>query len=1842
MKPVFLVRFFFCVSASLISWGLMAQNYIMSNSPINACTGIFYDPGGPNNNYGPNQNFTTTICATGTAGTHSQLIFSAPQLGAGDQLCFYDGNTVMAPLLSCAADFEPGQPFVIQATAANPGGCLTIQFISDGDGEGAGWSASIKCVAACQLIQANLVSSTPAVVPADTGWIDVCPGQRIFLSGNGRYPQNGIVYNHSDSTSSFQWTFGDGGAAVGPDVSYIYNEPGGYIIQMTVTDQFGCKNTNFLTQRVRVSTRPNFNLTGDIDAQICAGDTIVLNANVGNIDTNFVFSVVPTPGTFQSGGIRSDSLPLPDGTGAVFSTPISFTDFSPGQALTNINDLLGICVNMEHSWVHDLEIRITCPSGQTAILHNFISPPTTGGAGETLLGIPFDPDPPGHPNAIQTPWGTIVPGTGWDYCWTPTATNGTWRQFATANNPGTLPAGNYSSFQPLTNLLGCPLNGEWTLAVEDRWGADNGFIFNWSINFAPELFPRLETFTPEIVDYGWTYKPSIIAQTPSTITAVPVNAGTASYTFQVTDNFGCVYDTSVNITVLPFTHPSCYSCVENIAPMPDTLICPGDSVMLSARPNIPFTNDVVFEAYPLIPFGFSTNPPANPLNSVININSIRPLILTNPSSQIVSVCIDIETDWLSDLRIFLRAPNGALLELTTNNGGGGDNYTNTCFSPSATTFIQNGTPPFTGFFRPEGMWTALNGAPVNGNWTLVASDAFGLNDIGQFNWWSITFRSENNVTYTWSPAAGLSCTNCPAPIARPGITTTYTVQSTDAFNCQYSRQVTVSVGTNIPAPQVSCGSLAVGELNFSWLPVGNYTQYEIRVITNGQPGLWQGPFEFLNYDVFNLNNGDEVTLEVRVFLPPSANICDVAVGAATCTYLTCTLSAALSGSTTDVTCNGLSNGAATITAAGGLAPVAFYLDGSTTPQSNGIFNTLSAGNHTVLVEDGANCQVLINFTINEPPPLQVNIIQTQSISCFQGSNGALNALAQGGNGAYQFSWSGGTTASTQAITMLSEGSYTVMVTDQQGCTASNTLSINAPSEVVMDLFTSPISCSGTNNGSINVLASGGVGGFSYTWSPAGLSGPQQNTLVAGTYCVTATDANGCTVADCTTLTEPAPLQTDSLLLTHVSCFNGNNGTARLVVSGGTAPYSYAWNDPAGQLGVQAVFLRAGNYTVTITDLNNCLLTSPLSITQPDALSVSFTTSNPLCAGGNTGTATAIPGGGTGNYTFLWQNGTATAGISNVPEGTYQLTITDSNGCTLPSQVALTAPAPLILSVAQSRRGCFGINDNQALSNASGGVTPYTFAWSNGQTSNPAINLAPGLHSVTLTDNNGCTTTQSLTLSDLDSIRVNIISERPSCNGLADGALGVNILLGGAGGPVSSYQFQWSNNATGPIISNLRGGILYRLTITDAQGCTGRAQKFLEEPSLITFDITKSNVRCFGMADGTATVTNVQGDNPAYTYLWSPGTGSQISATATALQAGRHTVTVTDANGCSVSGEVTLSQPDDIILQLSTTANKCFGDAIGSATIAASGGTPAYAFEWPGNRIGTSITGLSAGVYVATVTDAQGCIKTLEAIINQPEILQAELDITDVACHNGRNGRIGIRMSGGTPAYTYSLDNRTYNGASTLIGLSAGTYFLYVKDANNCTFFTEAEVKQPDEFTVEAGQASYIIDLGDSLILNANAFNAQGNVEFVWSAPYGNTLSCTECASTLARPTNQITYELYGIDANGCEDTDLITVFVEKERIALVPTGFTPNDDGRHDRLLVHGRNGTKVISFRIFDRWGQLIFQGGDFLVNDEAGGWDGHFRGSHAPSGVYIWQLILDYPDGVRENYQGQTTLIR
>ncbi|MEM9884654.1 MAG: proprotein convertase P-domain-containing protein [Bacteroidota bacterium] len=1816
------------------------------------CEGFFTDSGGGASAFSANENSTITICSdtTSNSGSHIKLLFREVSLLRQHQLCFFDGSDISAPLLACAEDFSDDLlsadisvfssfPVAVQASAENTTGCITVTFNSD-DNVRSGWYAEISCIPACQKIEATLASSAPIVTPIDTGWIDACPDQEIVLTGQGIFPQEGLFYNHRDS-SEYIWDMGDGNIQFGPTISHAYTESGGYTIQLTIKDQLGCTNSTFINQRVRIATKPSFSSTGAISSG-CSGDTITLNAAVNANDPNSVISVTPTQGTFLAKRILADSLSLPDGTGEAYTSGINFSNFSPGQTLQNIEDLIGVCVNIEHSYLRDLEITLTCPSGQSIIMHEY---PGRFNSSTVHLGEPINE---GSGNE-----GTVIPGNGYEYCWTPNAPNGTWVQsirdpddLITVGGEATLPEGDYSTFDPMTDLEGCPLNGEWMISVEDLWASDNGFIFSWGIEFNPNLYPEVETFTPSITSFEWKDHPTIIDKSPNAITAVTNNSGEASYLFSITDDFGCVWDTAVSVTVLPPTSLDCYECEDFSIAMRDTTLCSGANVQLQAGPA--FTETVVgFETTPFYDqLGFPNHRPLQEYQSTIEVTDVYPGTIDDPFSDIISICVDIETaptDWVSDLELSVLAPDGTLLILSTNNGGAGSNYTNTCFTPRAVTPIESGAAPFTGDFLPEDDWGILQGVPSVGTWTMQVADGNGP-QLGVFNSWSITFNSRNGIDYTWTPADDLSCDDCPNPTAQPDGVQNYQVNMTDVFGCSYDQEVNVGSVQDFIAPTVSCSENIAGQrqVTFNWTDENNGTiNYEIRI----DSGMWVLPNNGdLSHIVDGLSVNQEVTIEVRPFISGIPENCDIPIAKSTCTYDLCDL--AVDITPTAVSCSGLDDGSLTYELTDGTAPFDLIVDGITVASSEGttgLVQNIPAGIHEFILRDADACADTITFEILSPDAIEV-VANIEDAKCKDATDGSIAITLAGGTGVLSANWETGATGNL--LSNIGAATYNVSITDENNCRFDTSLVVNEPDSLLLAIDVTGLSCAGDVDGSATAMGSGGMGELTYRWNN-GAETAQLNVLPAGVYEVTVTDENNCMTSASAEVISPAPLMVSEMIETPVDCHGNSTGSAIAVVEGGTIPYSFLWDDALAQNSDTAVLLSAGTYQLMVSDANGCTTNSSIIITEPGPLSLDFEVTNINCFGGMDGTADVTVGGGSSPYTYEWNdaNNQNTRLATDLLEGNYTLIVTDANGCEIRGEVDIIQPSnPISANIEQTFTSCFGESNSELTAMAAGGTgVDYAYLWSNGQTTEVATNLATEKYGLTITDERGCTASfESPSVTQHPSFDININFDIPTCNGFEDGQAGASVRSGGTG---LGYQYRWSSGQDSIFITGVRGGLTYTLTVTDDQGCTGIESRPLPQPEPIRVRLDSSDVICFGENSGTVSITEVTGGNLGYQYQWSANARNATTRNVQDLAVGLYEVTVTDTLGCLGFASVEVVQPPLLAANFEVKDNSCFDGFDGRIRTSVSGGIPSYNLLWSTDERTSTIEGLTSGTYTLTVTDDNGCELIMPVDVGQPTPIELELTAGEITCAGGRDGDFSVLASGGTAPYTYSLDDKSYTSNATFLGLRAGNYDVFVQDRNGCTQSGTADLFDPPAFEVYIfPQLDFLeVEFGNELQLFANAENNSGPVEYVWTPSYpDSTLSCSECFNPTVNPESTIYYELYGIDEAGCEATDRIQIRIAKFRTLRIPTGFTPDGDLLNDLLMTHGTAGTKVLNFQVFDRWGELLYQANDFQVNDPNVGWDGNFRSEKMPPGVYVWLAEVEYEDGVIEVFRGSTQLIR
>jgi gliding motility-associated-like protein len=311
---------------------------------------------------------------------------------------------------------------------------------------------------------------------------------------------------------------------------------------------------------------------------------------------------------------------------------------------------------------------------------------------------------------------------------------------------------------------------------------------------------------------------------------------------------------------------------------------------------------------------------------------------------------------------------------------------------------------------------------------------------------------------------------------------------------------------------------------------------------------------------------------------------------------------------------------------------------------------------------------------------------------------------------------------------------------------------------------------------------------------------------------------------------------------------------------------------------------------------------------------------------------------------------------------------------------------------------------------------------------------------------------------------------------------------------------------------------------------------------------------------------------------------------------------------------------------------------------ASGQAP-FEYSWSSGEVSQNLTDVPAGTYTLVITDASRCQNEFTATVNEPEALNASLAVENISCAGGQDGRIGVTASGGVPAYSYSLNGEDFKSGTAFIGLTAGDYQVQIRDGNGClTNQLPATIIEPAPLVVDLGE-NINVEYGDTLILDSLLVSGGTGPTFSyqWTPGDSSILSCTNCLNPMVMVSEQTSFKLLVRDENGCVADDIITIFVNKNNPVMVPTGFTPNGDGKNDLLHVHGKeNGTYIRVFRIFDRWGELLFEDLDFDLNDRNRGWDGNFRGEPMNSGVYLGQIEVEYPDGMREVISGSTTLIR
>ncbi|MBS1636621.1 MAG: hypothetical protein JST26_11950, partial [Bacteroidetes bacterium] len=954
--------------------------------------------------------------------------------------------------------------------------------------------------------------------------------------------------------------------------------------------------------------------------------------------------------------------------------------------------------------------------------------------------------------------------------------------------------------------------------------------------------------------------------------------------------------------------------------------------------------------------------------------------------------------------------------------------------------------------------------------------------VGSTGTYSIGTVTGGTAPYTYSvspgPAGFNSTTNFTGQAAG-----TYTVIVKDNNGCTYSKTVVVGGVAGPSAMTVSTGNASCGTANGTATVTGvtgGTASYQYQA----DGGAFNTPTVFTGLaagsHTMTVKDANGCTLSVPFTVgnngSPSANV----------------------SATSNITCNGGSNGSFTVSASGGSGGYTYSITPGGTSNGTGIFTGLTAQAYTVTVKDAANCFTTTTTSLTQPSAVALSLTPL-NVSCNAGTNGTITASGSGGTGPYQYSLNGGGYQVSTTFTGLSAGVYNITVKDNNGCTLSQTTTVNQPTPINVAVTTGSANCT-ASNGTATAIPSGGTSPYTYSWTSGGGSAATSNGLPTGTYTVTVTDNNGCVKTAAATIGQITGGTATISNINNVTCFGAANGNLTVSMGGNaTAPFTYVWS-PSGGSAATTTSLGPGGYTVQVTDFYGCKSFANGTITEPLAINAALTSTAAACFGSSTGIVSASGSGGTAPYSYIWSPTASTNSVvTGLPAGTYSCTVSDAHSCTITKSVTVTQPTAVSITSTVTPANCNQANGSATVT-ASGGTAAYTYTWSNGATGNAVTGVSANTYTIIVKDANNCTANLAVTIPNLAGPTMTLTTKTDvSCNGGNNGTATYSV-----SGGTSPYIYHWSNNQVTPTATNMSAG-LYTISATDQNGCVVSASVTITEPSLLVVNVAGTDPKCNGSATGSATVSPI-GGTPNYSYSWTGGAGT--ASTASNLLPGNYIVTVTDSKGCVKTASVSLANPPALAVSITNTAVTCFNACNGIASASPSNNVGVVTYSWTGSNPQTTqvATGLCAGAYTVYISDQNSCTATGTTTITQPTILTASITSSGNAkCYGDSNGFAVVSAAGGTPAYTYTWSGGAGN-SSNANNLAAGTYTVNVGDSKGCTASTNITITQPAVFTAVATGTNvkcYNACDGKAVVSYSGG---TGPYTFLWSPSLATTFS----------------------------------------------------------------------------------------------------------------------------------------
>ena len=816
----------------------------------------------------------------------------------------------------------------------------------------------------------------------------------------------------------------------------------------------------------------------------------------------------------------------------------------------------------------------------------------------------------------------------------------------------------------------------------------------------------------------------------------------------------------------------------------------------------------------------------------------------------------------------------------------------------------------------------------------------------------------------------------------------------------------------------------------------------------------------------------------------------------------------------DVVCYSDNNGAASLTIEGGQSPytINWYEEGFLVPFNDSTLeiSSLSFGNYSVKVKDALNCEVTLNFTINNASEFSVDYLIT-SPSCVGSSDASISTEVFGGNGSYEYLWSPGS-MTTSNVSNLSAGEYSLIITDENDCNYLQTFIIEEPEEIEIEINTTEITCHGFTDGSISSIASFGSGNYTYQWYlngeaisifDGGIS-PDIVDLSSGIYSIEVTDALGCSSSTSVELSEPSLIEI-SMEVTYPTCFGSNDGQLFASVSGGTGVYSYELINESEELISETNFsdqLYSGTYEFVVQDTNSCQVSSFHILENPDPIQLTVDVDDVSCYAGNDARASFEISNNNGSINHTWSRVLALNQFDaisysdtlsgNITQGNYVLEVIDSVGCSQSNFFSVEQPDSIEIAVIITPSLCSNISGAEAMVSSVNAAEPVNYVWTINQENNIsqfgeiATDLNSGIIYLNGNDANGCAlplTIVNIPESTNPLIQVEINqSITNNCYQDSNAELEAVIFNDDSSPITTNVLYQWyfngnpilgSQGGTINILSDLGPGIYYVEVIDENLGCVNSDTIELFSPEEIIIELETQNIDCFGDDSGTALATLSNATLPIE-YHWNNSMDLAIDNDVfnpLNLVAGLYELTVIDANGCQQSEIFEILQNDELVLDLNSQMVSCFDGDDGILYSSVVGGFGNYNYEWRNEAneivsISTSASDLTAQNYSVTISDELGCTVSETVTLDQPNDFEIQANIIDVNCYGNATGSVSLNVTGGTGELSYNWDIAEDN-SDQIINLSAGTYSVTIADEIGCQLTESFLVEQSSQLTAEA-------------------------------------------------------------------------------------------------------------------------------------------------------------------------------